>query len=48
MGALYLIGGIIFAGVIIEALSAAAGDGDVGTYDYNFAMGVGAVFGARG
>lgn len=46
MGALYIIAGIVAAGVVIDLLTAAVGDEKVENYDYHFAMGVGAVFGA--
>jgi hypothetical protein len=46
MGALYIIIAITLAGVVNELVSAIAGNGTVGEYDYHFAPGVGAVFGA--
>ena len=48
MGALYIIGAMVLAGIVSEVFAAAAGDGKVGNYDYHFASGVGAVFGTRG
>lgn len=48
MGALYIIGAMIIAGMFAELLATATGNGSVGTYDYHFASGVGAVFGNRG
>lgn len=48
MGALYVIGGIVFVGVIVDFLTTATGNGRVGDYEYHFAPGVGAVFGQRG
>ena len=47
MGALYIIGAMALAGIVTEAIAAAAGDPEVGQYDYHFATGVGAVFGER-
>ncbi len=46
MGALYIIAGMIVAGAVIDLLATAVGDGKVSEYDYHFAPGVGAVFGA--
>ena len=46
MGALYVMAGITFVGIVIDLFSTAAGEGEVGTYDYHFAPGVGAVFGS--
>ena len=48
MGALYIIGAMVLAGIVFEAVAAATGNGEVGMYDYHFATGVGAVFGTRG
>lgn len=48
MGALYIIGAMIVAGIVKEAIAAITGDAKVGSYDYHFATGVGAVFGTRG
>jgi len=48
MGALYIIGAMVLAGLVKEAIAAVAGDGKVAEYDYHFASGVGAVFGTRG
>ena len=47
MGALYIIAGMVLAGLVHNLVSSAAGDGEVGGYDYHFASGVGAVFGSR-
>lgn len=47
MGALYIIGAFAVAGIVEEAFAAATGNAEVGTYDYRFADGVGAVFGTR-
>ena len=47
MGALYIIGAMVLAGIVKEVVASMAGDGEVGTYDYHFADGVGAVFGTR-
>ncbi len=47
MGALYIIGAMVVAGIVYEAVAAATGNGSVGNYDYHFAAGVGAVFGTR-
>ena len=46
MGALYIIIAITLAGVVNELVSTIAGNGMAGEYDYHFATGVGAVFGA--
>ena len=48
MGALYIIGAMVIAGLVSEVLATATGNGKVGNYDYHFATGVGAVFGNRG
>ena len=47
MGALYIIGAVVLAGIVKEAIAALTGNAEVGTYDYHVATGVGAVFGAR-
>lgn len=47
MGALYIIGAMVLAGIVKEGIAALAGNAKVGTYDYHFASGVGAVFGTR-
>ena len=44
MGALYLIGGIALAGLVIDLITMAFGEDKVDNYDYHFALGVGAVF----
>ena len=48
MGALYIIGAMVIAGLVAELFATATGNGNVGNYDYHFATGVGAVFGNRG
>lgn len=48
MGALYIIVGMVAAGLALDALSAIIGEGKAEEYDYNFALGVGAVFGSIG
>ena len=46
MGALYIMGALVAAGFVAQAVAALFGDGEVGTYDYHFADGVGAANGA--
>lgn len=47
MGALYIIGAMVLAGIVTEIVATVAGESEVGSYDYHYAMGVGAVFGER-
>ena len=45
MGALYIIGSIVLAGIAFDMFSTLVGEDTAERYDYHFAMGVGAVFG---
>lgn len=46
MGALYIIAGIVAAGMVLDLVTSVAGDDKAEKYDYHFAPGVGAVFGS--
>ena len=45
MGALYIIGSMVLAGIAFDVFSKLLGEDKAERYDYHFAMGVGAVFG---